>query len=125
MHQANVIAARVNSYFVPHLTELLRRAYSWRFGDQLGALLVAYAQIFTIDDLAAVLQACVRNDQCWRASDMPRSISELFRTSSDLGHGRVEAFKEFLSTIEDILGDSDDDYYRYPDLKRALDDVVL
>lgn len=123
MHKANVIAARVHSYFVPHLTELLRRAYSWRFGDQLGALLVAYAEVLTLDDLAEALQACVRNDQCWRASGMPRSIAELFRTSSRLGHSRVEPFRKFLSTIQDMLGDSDDDYYRYPELRSALDQV--
>ncbi|GFG95772.1 hypothetical protein MTIM_16510 [Mycobacterium timonense] len=54
---------------------------------------------------------------------MPRSIAELFRTSSRLGHSRVEPFRKFLSTIQDMLGDSDDDYYRYPELRSALDQV--
>jgi hypothetical protein len=124
VHQADVIGARLDSYFVPYLIELLRRAYNWRFGDQLGALLVVYARIFTLDELAAALQACARNDQCWRAAAMPPSIAELFRNSSHLGLSRVEAFKDFLSTIREMLGDSDDDYYRYPELESALDQVI-
>ena len=124
MHKANVIAARVDPYFVPHLLELLRRAYNWRFGDQLGALLIAYAGVLTLEDLAAALGACVGNDQCWRASDMPRSIAELCRKSTHLGPRRAEPFRQFLGSVEEILGDADDEYYRYPGLRTVLEQVA-
>jgi hypothetical protein len=124
LHRANVIASRIDPYFVPHLVELLRGAYNFRFGDHLGALLVAYAEVLTLSELADVLQACLGNDQCWRASDMPRSIAELCRAAIHLGRGRIEPFQEFLSTIDDMMAGSDDDYYRYPELRDALTQVL-
>lgn len=124
MHRANVAAARPDRYFVPTVIELLRRAYSWRFGDQVGALLVAHAGMLALDDLTAALQECAGNDQCWRAAAMPEAIVNLLHNSSHLGPGRAAAFREFLTAVRNALGDTDDDYYRYPALENALKQIA-
>jgi hypothetical protein len=44
--------------------------------------------------------------------------------SSHLGPGRAAAFREFLTAVRNALGDTDDDYYRYPALENALKQIA-
>lgn len=120
LHQANVAEARPNKYFVPTVIALLRRAYSFRFGEQVGALLIAHAGFLTTDDLAAALLAWAGNEDCRRAAAMPDAAVELLHRTSYLGPERAVAFEEFLTTVRTYYTDPDDDYYRYPGLEQAL-----
>lgn len=117
--RVSVIEARPTPYFVPAVVELLRQAYSYRFGELVGQLLVAHAAFLTIDDLGAALVAWAGNDQCWRASSMPETAVNLFSTTGHLGHARAAAFMTFLESVRQQT-DPEDDYYTYPGLEEAL-----
>lgn len=117
--RVSVIEARPTPYFVQAVIELLRQAYSYRFGELVGQLLVAHAAFLTIDDLGAALAAWAGNDQCWRASSMPETAVNLFAATGQLGHARAAAFMTFLESVRQQT-DPEDDYYTYPGLEEAL-----
>jgi hypothetical protein len=52
-----------DSAFVPALIALFRHAYSFRFGEEVGQLLVDHAQWLNLEDLTAALYAWSDNDQ--------------------------------------------------------------
>jgi hypothetical protein len=124
LHVANVVEARPDPYFVPTVIDLLRRAHSFRFGEQVGELLTAHARFLTLDDLRAALQAWAGNDQCWRGSSMPESAVELLHRTGHLGPERPAPFREFLETVRQQVDVFDDNYYRYPALEEALNAIT-
>jgi hypothetical protein len=81
---------------LPTVIDLLRRAYSFRFAEQVGELLTAHAGFLTLGDLTAALQAWAGNDQCWRAASMPESAVEILHRTSHLGPERATQFRAFL-----------------------------
>ncbi|MGV0585459.1 hypothetical protein ABQE45_17100 [Mycobacteroides chelonae] len=112
-----VMASKPDPSFVSPVIELLRSARTWRFGEQVGQLLVEHAGFLRHEDLRRALESWSANDQCWRASLMPEVAVQLFKDTDHLGSARVVLFEEFLSRVRAA---TDDDYYTYPALAEEL-----
>lgn len=121
--QAGVIDARPAPYFVPAVIALLGRAGNYRFGEQVGQLVVKMAPFLTLADLAAALEAWSANDQCWCATSMPDTAVSLHEATAHLGPGRDATFLAFLDRVR-ANTDNDEDlykgFYTYPALEAAL-----
>jgi hypothetical protein len=121
-HQASVIEARPDRYFVPAVIELIRDARGYRFGERLGQLLVSIAPSLTLVELDQALQSWSSNDQCWNAGSMPGAAVDLCEATAHLGPTRVTAFRAFLERVR-AQTDEDEDFYTYPGLEAAVDRV--
>lgn len=121
VHLASVIAARSDPFFVPHIVDLLKRATNWRFGEQVGRLLIAHAPMLTSDQLAEALQNWAHNVDCRRASEMPAAAVEVLHSTAHLGPQRLDLFRSFLEDVRMYSTGHDDYYYTYPALREALD----
>ncbi len=117
---ASVIAARPDPFFAPHVVDLLKRATNWRFGEQVGRLLIAHAPMLTIEQLAEALQNWAHNIDCRSASEMPAAAVEVLHSTDHLGSERFDLFRSFLDDVRMYIS-GQDDYYTYPALEEALD----
>jgi hypothetical protein len=120
IHLASVIAARPDPFFVPYIVNLLKRAMNWRFGEQVGRLLIAHAPMLTSDQLAEALRSWAHNVDCRSASEMPAAAVEVLHRTAHLGPQRFDLFRSFLDDVR-LYSTGQDDYYTYPALKEALD----
>ena len=120
IHLASVIAVRPDPFFVPHIINLLASAMNWRFGEQVGRLLVLHAQMLTSDQLADALRNWAHNVDCRSASEMPATAVEVLHRTAHLGPSRLDLFRSFLGDVR-LYSAGQDDYYTYPALKEALD----
>jgi hypothetical protein len=123
--RARIIAARPHPYFVPAIIELLHRASNYRFGEQVGQLLISHAEFLTVDDLSKALAAWGDNDQARRAASMPEVAVSLLMATSHLGPARAAVFVAFLDRVRENTTDDDDDFYTYPALGAALSHIGL
>jgi hypothetical protein len=116
---ASVIAARPDPFFVPYIVNLLERAMNWRFGEQVGRLLVAHAPMLTSDQLAEALRKWAHNVDCRSASEMPAAAVEVLHRTAHLGPQRFDLFRSFLDDVR-LYSTGQDDYYTYPALKERF-----
>lgn len=121
VHLASVVAARSDRFFIPHIVDLLKRAMNWRFGEQVGRLLIAHGPMLTSDQLAEALQNWANNVDCRRASAMPATAVELLHSTVHLGPRRLDLFRSFLEDVNLYSAGDDDYYYAYPALKEAIE----
>jgi hypothetical protein len=119
MHRLNVVATAPAPYFVPAVIDFLRRAGSYRLGEEAGQLLVQHAPFLTVETLKTALTAWASNSQCREAAQMPDLAVDLFRSTAYLGADQAAAFVTFLGEVQ-ALAKSGDGYYRYPALEVAL-----
>lgn len=120
IHLASVIAARADPFFVPYIVNLLKRAMNWRFGEQVGRLLIAHAPMLTSDQLAEALRNWAHNVDCRSASEMPAAAVEVLHRTAHLGPQRFDLFRSFLDDVR-LYSAGQDAYYTYPALEEALD----
>ncbi|WP_231949543.1 hypothetical protein [Alloactinosynnema sp. L-07] len=122
-HQQQVIAARPSEFFVPRVIELLRAAWGWRTGEQIGRLLVQHASFLSVETLGQALTTWYGNDQCREAAAMPGMAVELAHATSHLGAARGPLLLDFVTKCEAKAGPGT--HYSYTELKTALSTLGL
>ncbi|KFZ80850.1 hypothetical protein ED92_11050 [Amycolatopsis sp. MJM2582] len=123
IHRLQVISLRPSEFFVPHVIQHLRSAFSWRNGEEVGHILLQHALFLSSETLKEALDAWYDNDQCRNAKAMPGLAVQLLQATSHLGIGRGPLFAEFASKCEAAAQKSGS--YRYPELIRVLHAIGL
>jgi hypothetical protein len=110
--------------FIDEAIEIYSEVGNFRRSDKISmSIILPFSTMFNAEHIRRVLKAAASNIDIHQASGSPGFFKEMFERTSDLHEETKAAWQEFMSEMQ--KGKKPDDYYTYPTLRAAMEQVGM